>query len=313
MGKYAIDREFSICTHLRPVLCKPAFVLINPLLRAFAPRSSAAVRIRRQRVLGFGGAEIRALLFEPAGLPDSAPCLVYFHGGAFLIQAAPYHYRLAREYAAGAGCKVLFVDYRLTTKCRFPIPVEDCFSAFEWAAAHANSLGIDQRRIAVAGDSAGGNLAAAVCLMARDRQAPPPCFQMLIYPVIDRRMQSPSMRAYRDAPMWNSVLSKKMWRLYLPKGRQESAAYASPIEAESLANLPNAYIETAQFDCLRDEAVHYAAALSAAGSRVELRQTKGTVHGFDMISTSGLVQACVKQRIHALCEAFSIGKTGNQT
>lgn len=311
MARYAIDREFSICTHLRPVLCKPAFVLINPLLRALAPRSGASMRIRRLRMEGFDRAGVRALFFEPAGLPESAPCLVYFHGGAFLIQAAPYHYRLAREYAAGAGCKVLFVDYRLTTKCRFPIPAEDCFSAFEWALAHADSLGIDRSRIAVAGDSAGGNLAAAVCLMARDRKTAPPCFQMLIYPVIDRRMQSPSMRAYRNTPMWNSRLSQKMWRLYLPKGRLESASYASPIEADSLANLPDAYIETAQFDCLRDEAAGYAAALSAAGSQVELRQTKGTVHGFDMISASKLVQTCVRQRIHALCQAFSIGETGN--
>lgn len=305
MSKYAISKEFSKYEHMKYPLIRPLFAVFNPIAKKARPKSDATIKIKQQIIKGYKQKEIELLIFEPKGLKDNVPCLVYFHAGAFLIQAAPYHYALAKEYAKRAKCKVVFVDYRLTTKYSFPVPIEDCFSAYKWVVEEAATLHIDRKKIAVGGDSAGGNLAAAVTLMVRDRLNIRPCFQMLIYPVIDRRMQTESMKKYTDTPMWNSKLSKKMWAMYLPNSSIEQIAYASPIEAASLSNLPNAYIETAEFDSLHDEGINYAKALQKAGNRVDLYETKGTMHGFDIVWNSNIVRECVTRRIEALQAAFA--------
>lgn len=235
------------------------------------------------------------------------PCLIYLHGGAFVLKAASYHKKLVCEYALKTPCKVIFVDYRLAPKYVFPVGVEDCYAAFEWVCKNAEVLGIDQNKIAVGGDSAGGALAAAVSLMARDRKTLGICFQMLIYPVIDARQITESMGKYTDTPMWNSKLNKKMWKLYLRNEVHSKKEYASPMEAASLENLPDSYIEVSEFDCLRDEGINFSEALQKSGVHVELYKTAGTVHGFDIAEKSEIVNQSVEKRIVALKKAFKIG------
>lgn len=247
---------------------------------------------------------IPAFLYTPSDIGNHAPCLIYYHGGGFMLEAAPYHYDLVKEYAIQVPCKVLFVSYRLAPKYPFPIPVKDCFAALKWIIKNAASLSIDISRIAVGGDSAGGNLAASVALMARDNLSIQLCGQMLIYPVIDRCMNTESMKKYVDTPMWNSKLSKKMWNYYLPTIPSRNIQYASPIEAPSLKNLPDAYIETAEFDCLHDEAVKYAIALKEAGINVTLRHTQGTIHGFDIALNSNITKKCIDNRVKNLKNFF---------
>jgi acetyl esterase/lipase len=161
-------------------------------------------------------------------------------------------------------------------------------------------------KIAVAGDSSGATLAAAVSLMARDRMGFTPRFQMLIYPATDRRMQSSSMQRYTDTPMWNSELNRLMWMGYLPNPAIGEIAYASPAEATDLSHLPTAYVETAEFDCLRDEGIAYARALKAAGVPTALCNTKGTMHGYDIVRTARTSRIAIARRIKFMREHFTL-------
>ena len=247
--------------------------------------------------------EIEILCIAPRGIPTDA-ALVYYHGGGFFFGAAPHHYRLAKEYALRTPCCVLFVQYRLSPKHPFPQPAEDAYTALRWVVENALRLGISEDKIAVGGDSAGGALAAAAAQMARDRMGFTPCFQLLVHPVTDRRMQSKSMQLYDDTPMWNSALNRLMWMGYLPDPTRGNIAYASPAEAEDLRNLPPAYVETAQYDCLRDEGIAYAKALYAAGVPVALCNTKGTMHGFDIAENAHITRVAVARRVKYMREHF---------
>lgn len=262
------------------------------------------VAVQKKIVRSYDGADIEVLLFAPYEIQEPAPCLVYYHGGGFFFGGAGHHYKLAKRYALYIPCKLAFVRYRLAPKHPHPAPSEDCYAAFRWIFDNAQSLGIDPARIAVGGDSAGGALAAAVCQMARDRMTDLPCFQLLIYPVTDRRMQTASCQQYTDTPMWNAKLSMLMWKGYVPQENVPDLCYASPMEASSFAGLPDAYVETAEFDCLHDEGIAYAKALCNAGSRVELNETQGTMHGFDIVTKAPTSRAAVTARIRYMTQQF---------
>lgn len=243
-------------------------------------------------------------MYTPVGICEPVPCLVYFHGGGFAISASPHHFQMARTYALNANCKVLFVDYRLAPKYPFPAAPEDCYTAYTWLLEHAGEYSVDTARIAVGGDSAGGQLATVVCLMARDRGQRVPCGQMMIYPVTGRNMVTESMKQFTDTPLCNSRDIEKYFSFYIEDPVNEKSIYASPIHAESLEGLPPAYIETAEFDCLRDEGILYAERLKETGITVTLNNTLGTIHGFDIARESAIVKACVAQRVSFLLELF---------
>ncbi|MGN1418008.1 MAG: alpha/beta hydrolase, partial [Acutalibacteraceae bacterium] len=249
-----------------------------------------------------------ALFYEPKNCETDC-ALVYFHGGGFVYNAAPYHYNLVKQYCVQTPCKVLMVDYRLAPKNKYPAAVEDCYHALRWLSENADSLKINKAKIAVAGDSAGGNLAAVCALIARDSGILKLCGQMLVYPVTDSAMNTQSMKQYNDAYVWNSRLSKKMWALYLPGENIGKPQYASPMQAKSLENLPKAYVETAEFDCLHDEGAAYAKALEKAGVETVVYETKGTVHGYDMAQKSKTVKTSIQKRVAFLKDIFAADKT----
>ena len=259
-------------------------------------RSTAELTVERKTIPVGNGDTIRALWYCPKGIEENAPCLVYYHGGGFVWPASPHHYSLAKEYAQRAHCKVLFVDYRLAPKYPFPVAPEDCFAAYSWVISHADELSIDPARVAVGGDSAGGQLATVVCLMAKERSQVMPCSQMLIYPAAGN-VETESVKKYTDTPMCNSKDMEKYGKLYRPDPSIGNNVYASPIEAESLEGLPAAYIETAEFDCLRDGGILYAERLREFGVSAELYNTEGTMHGFDIVLDSQIVRDSVERRI----------------
>ncbi len=312
MAKYEIHGDFikyqNIKLNLSPVLLP----FINTMLGVIVQKRKPAVGIvtAERRIPGHRNGSVKLTIYEPK-IDKNTPCLIYLHGGAFALKAAPYHKDLACQYALQTPCKVVFVDYRLAPKYAFPIGAEDCYHALQWTYENAEELGIDRKRIAIGGDSAGAALAAAVSMMARDRKGPEICFQMLIYPVTDARQITESAKSYTDTPMWNSILNKKMWELYLKNGVDTKREYASPMEAASLEDLPAAYVEITEFDCLRDEGINYAKALETNGVPVELYETAGTVHGFDMAGDSEIVKTCVIKRIKALKKAFGLS-AGNE-
>lgn len=274
--------------------------------RMFAREKSTEELSVEQKLLAVGGKSVPALLYSPEGIKENAPCLIVYHGGGFVFPAAPYHYTLAREYALRAGCKVLFVKYRLAPKYPFPAGVEDCFAAYQYATENAAEWGIDEKRIAVSGDSAGGCLAAAVCLIAKEQGLKLPCGQMLLYPAVGANLETESMKKYVDTPMCNSRDVQKFSRLYLPKGEVDKKLYPylSPLEAKEFKDLPRAYIETAEFDCLRDGAILFAEKLKKDGVEVELNDTVGTMHAFDIETESPIVRGCVEKRIAFLKKCF---------
>lgn len=259
--------------------------------------------VKKETIKGYNGDDVDIFVMQPRNLHTDS-CLVYLHGGGFFFGAAGYHYKNAKQYALQTPCKVIFVHYRLTPKHPFPFSPEDCFAAWLWTHENADKLGICKNRIAVGGDSAGGALAAAVAQMARDRNVPAPLFQLLIYPATDRRMNYDSHRRFTDTPMWNSKLSVKMWDGYITDPDTANIAYASPMEAASFENLPPAFVETAEFDCLHDEALAYANALKQAGISVQINETKGTMHGFDIVQKSSIVKEAIAKRIQFMKAAF---------
>ena len=304
MAKYTLDPQFKVLTFFKLPLWRRPAVPLQAAMRAWPVLSDARVEVTTERIAVSGGDTIRVFVMRPRGLKKHAPCFFYIHGGGFYFPSAPYHYAFAKEYAVRAGCVVVYPDYRLAPKYPYPAAAEDCWAAYTWMTAHADALGIDPTRIAVGGDSAGGDLAAVMTLMARDRKAVQPMFQLLIYPVTDRRMQTPSAMRYRDTPVWNAALSEKMWAYYLPTLPTEHIEYASPMEAPSFAGLPEAYVEVAEFDSLRDEGLAYADALEAAGVTVTRHETRGTPHGFEFISGAPLTQDTVHYRAEILRAAF---------
>lgn len=306
MSKYNIHTDFAkyekVLLPMAPVL----FPLLNPLIAGGFEmvKPSEGVQVTKRKIQGYQGALIEITLFTPPELSKNAPCLVYLHGGAFVLKAAPYMKTLVCKYAAQTPCKVVYVDYRLAPKFAFPVGVEDCYAAFDWVHQNADELGIDKARIAIGGDSAGGALASAVNLMARDRGTATACFQMLIYPVTDARMSTDSIKKFTDTPMWNSKQTEKMWKLYLKDGLPIKREYASPMEAASLVKMPATYVEVAEFDCLRDEGIDFASALQKSDVQVELNETQGTVHGFEIAESSELVHQILRKRIETLKKAF---------
>ena len=304
MNRSGIDPGLLPLRFLRPVLWRPLLPIMNAILRILPHSFGREIRMRRHIIPVRQGGTISAAVIEPLAPERPSPCLIFYHGGAFMLETAPHHVRLAEQFALKVPCAVIMPKYRLAPRHPFPEPAEDCYAAYEWAVANAAMLNIDPSRIAVGGDSAGGNLAASVCQMARDRHAPPPCFQMLLYPVTDRRMESESMRAHSHTPMWNSRLNRLMWKTYLPEHTARPIRYASPIEAPSLWGLPAAYVETAQLDPLHDEGQAYAQALLDSGVPAQYLEVKGAFHGFDLMRRSSVAKQCMVKRIAALRQVF---------
>ena len=228
------------------------------------------------------GGPLRLRVYRPATAGEQPPCLVFFHGGGWVRGSLETHDVLCRALANRAGCVVASLEYRLAPEHPFPAAVDDAFAATRWVFDNAETLnpGIDPRRIAVGGDSAGGNLAAAVSLLARDQGGPPLVYQLLIYPVIDYAFDTPSYRDNAEGYLLTRDAMIYYWRQYL---RDESAAQdprAAPLRAADLANLPPALVVTAEYDPLRDEGRAYADRLRADGTPAEYREVPGLIHGF---------------------------------
>jgi acetyl esterase len=231
-----------------------------------------------------GAPPVTLRVYTPKSQANPLPGLVYFHGGGFVIGDVYTEEHRCLRLAAEGGCVVVSADYRLAPENRFPAGVEDCYCALLWVATHSADLGVDADRMAVGGASAGGALAAAVAQMARDRGGVNLVLQLLLYPVIDDRMETASMRAFGATPIWNSGSNAQMWDHYLGVPRDYVSNYAAPGRATDLSDLPPAYIMTAEFDPLRDEGIVYGQRLMQAGVPVELHCFTGACHGFDLIA-----------------------------
>lgn len=269
-------------------------------------RKKSDVVVRKMRIPREDGSQLPVQVLTPPNASGPLPCLVYYHGGAFALTYGSTHITMCEDYAREAGCCVIFVDYRLMPRHPFPAGLDDCYLALEWATANAATLDIDPQRIAVGGDSAGGALSASVSQMAQDRGTVNVCGQMLIYPVIDKDCKTESARNFSDTPIWTSLSNSRMWECYLKNvGNDPAPPYASPITRESLAGLPPAYVETAEFDPLHDEGIDYAKKMIEGGVEVIVNETRGTVHGYDALAQTEVVHDAMSQRFRFLQSVFS--------
>lgn len=223
---------------------------------------------------------VPARIYRPEGDGPWSVAMM-FHGGGWVIGDLVTADCQSREICSGANVLVISVDYRLAPEHRFPAAAEDCYAATVWAADHAADHGGVASRLAVVGDSAGGNLAAVVAQMARDRDGPSIAFQLLVYPVTDGvHFDRTSYRDNADGYLLTAESMHWFWDHYAPEPQQRRNPYASPLLAEDLSNLPPALVMTAEYDPLRDEGEDYARQLSSAGVATELVRYDGFIHGF---------------------------------
>jgi acetyl esterase len=235
-------------------------------------------QVRDLKIPGPAG-EIPVRIYSPQG-PSPSPALIYFHGGGWVLGDLESHDHVCRALANSASCVVISVDYRLAPENKFPAAVYDSYAATEWIANHAAELGVDRSRIAVGGDSAGGNLAAVISLIARDKGGPNVVFQLLIYPATDMRMSMPSIDENADGPLLTKAAMDWFVNHYLNHAGDRTDPLTSPLLASNLKGLPPAFIITAECDPLRDEGEAYGLRLEEAGVPVEVQRYAGMPHGF---------------------------------
>jgi acetyl esterase/lipase len=229
--------------------------------------------------------------------------VVWLHGGGWVVGDLDTEHAWAARVAAASGAAVVSVGYRLAPEHRFPAALDDAYAVLTWTAEHAAELGIDPERIAVAGHSAGANLAAALALRARDERGPSIRFQVLNEPSLDDRQETWSARHFTDTPWWNRDHVTAAWRHYL--GSAPATPYAAPARATDLSGLPPAYIATAEFDPNRDEDIAYAVRLLQAGVSVDLHQWPGTFHGSQAILSAAVSQRQITELGAALRRALA--------
>lgn len=297
MMKYNIDSELIKIAKLKAPPNIYLYPIVNMVMKLSTCASDDKVVVNKYVTPGYENGKLSTFVIEPRKHSGILPCIIFYHGGGFLLKASKAHYQIAKWYAEMTKCKVVFTDYRLLPKNKYPVAVEDCYCTYKWVLNNADMLGINRNKIIVAGDSAGGNLAAAVTLMLWDRIQISPLGAMLIYPVTDRRMITESMKKFTDTPVWDARLTAMFWKAYLGNQEPKQIQYASPIEAESLEHFPNVYMEVAEFDSLRDEGIAFAERLRSEGVFTELHEVKGACHGFETALESRIVEKCMQRRI----------------
>jgi acetyl esterase len=262
--------------HLTPQEARTMFEALAEARRKLAVEP--VDQIRDLKIPGPAG-EIPIRVYTPK-IQSPAPALIYFHGGGWVLGDLESHDHVCRALANNASCIVLSVDYRLAPEHKFPAAVHDSFAATQWIADLAGELGVDRSRIAVGGDSAGGNLAAVVSQIAIDRGGPSIAYQLLIYPSTDMRMNMPSIEENADGPLLTKASMHWFVNHYLNSDADRTDPLASPLLASNLRGLPPAFILTAECDPLRDEGEAYGQHLREAGVPVDVQRYKGLPHGF---------------------------------
>ncbi|PYC78839.1 alpha/beta hydrolase [Streptomyces tateyamensis] len=247
-------------------------------LRAAGGNPEPVARVEEFSIPGPGG-PLPLRLYRPSPHRE-LPVLLYLFGGGWTLGCLDTADAICRTLANAAGCAVAAVGYRLAPEHRFPAALLDCHAALSWLAAEAPALGLDPRRLAVGGDSAGGNLAAALTLLCRERGGPLLRHQLLVYPNTDHAADTESRRTAEDPLLFNRWSVQWYWGHYLASAADGADPLASPLRAASLAGLPPATVITAEYDPLRDEGEAYASRLAAEGVPVELRRYDGMAHGF---------------------------------
>lgn len=291
---YALDLETQMLLRLMKVARQPEMHRGGPKLarlhmdrsaKVAEPREGHALSVRDSRIPGPAG-DVRVRIYTPPSNGSPRPILVYLHGGGFVVGSLSSHDGVCRALASRTEMVVVSVDYRLAPEHPFPHGLEDAVAVTRWVIEHAASFMGDPKRVAVGGDSAGGNLATGVALTCKDDPTPP-AFQFLIYPATDASRSLPSHRQFREGFFLTEASIAWFLDAYLPNVPDREHPRASPLFADDLEGAPPGLLITAGFDPLRDEGRAYAKRLQEAGVRMELREYEGAIHGF--VSMAGVL------------------------
>ncbi len=248
---------------------------------------------------------VRIRIIRPLNGVEALPAVMHFHGGGWITGDVDTHDRLAREIAAGVHAAVVFVDYDRAPEVQYPVAIEQAYAAFKYVADNSQQLNVDATRLAVLGDGAGGNMAAAITLMAKERRGPNIDLQVLFYPVTDANFETASYKQFADGPWLTRAAMQWYWDAYLPDRSRRREITAAPLNASinHLRDLPEALVIVAENDVLRDEGEAYARKLSDAGVRVTSVRYNGTIHDFVLLNAladTPAVRAAIAEAVSAL-------------
>ncbi|WP_434650427.1 alpha/beta hydrolase [Pseudomonas sp. D1-2] len=246
-----------------------------------------------EKTIKVDGQSISLTIVRPAGIKGELPVFMFFHGGGWVLGDFPTHERLVRDLVAGSGAVAVFVNYTPSPEARYPLAINQAYAATKWVAEHGKEINVDGKRLAVAGNSVGGNMAAVVALMAKDKGTPAIRFQALLWPVTDANFETASYNQFAEGHFLSKNMMKWFWDNYTTDAGQRNEIYASPLRATTaqLKGLPPALVQTAEADVLRDEGEAYARKLDAAGVPVTAVRYNGMIHDYGLLNVVSQVPA----------------------
>ncbi|WDU60628.1 alpha/beta hydrolase [Pseudomonas poae] len=278
---------------------KPMEQLTPKEARAVLTGAQAGVKLTlpkadiSQKTIQVDGQPLGLTIVRPAGVKGTLPVFMFFHGGGWVLGDYPTHERLVRDLVVGSGAVAVFVNYTPSPEAHYPVAINQAYGATKWVAEHGKEINVDGKRLAVAGNSVGGNMAAVVSLMAKDKGTPAIKFQLLLWPVTDASFETASYNQYAEGHFLTKNMMKWFWDNYTTDANQRAEIYASPLRAttDQLKGLPPALIQTAGADVLRDEGEAYARKLDQAGVPVTAVRYNGMIHDYGLLNVVSQVPA----------------------
>ena len=256
------------------------------------------------RTIATEGQTVKLVIVRPPGAGAELPAFMFFHGGGWVLGDFATHERFVRDLVAESGATAVFVEYDRSPEARYPVAINQAYAATKWVATHGQEIGVDGRRLAVAGNSVGGNMAGVVSLMAKDRGAPNILFQLLFWPVTDARFDTPSYEQFADGHFLTRNMMRWFWNNYTDDPRERQDVYASPLQAsiERLKGVAPALIQTAEMDVLRDEGEAFGRKLDRAGVDVTVTRYNGLIHDYGLLNPISRVPGVRSALLHAAAE-----------
>lgn len=253
-----------------------------------------------EKVISQNGYKVKIHITKPKGAKANAPVFIFIHGGGWVLGDYPTHRRLVRDLVVESGAVAVFPDYTPSPEAQYPVAINEIYAAIQWVAENGKEIGVDGKNLAVAGNSVGGNMTAAITLMAKDKKGPQIKLQVLLWPVTDANFETESYNSYANGRFLTKNMMKWFWDNYLPDTNKRKEIYASPLQAslDQLKDLPPALVQTAENDVLRDEGEAYARKLNEAGVPVTLTRYNGLIHDYGLlnpIANVPAVQTAVEQ------------------
>ncbi|RYJ42823.1 alpha/beta hydrolase [Flavobacterium beibuense] len=273
----------------------------GPPLESLPPKEARQVLVNAQQSVSYDYSDIEESerkitthdgqtltihIVKPRGAKDGLPVFMFFHGGGWVLGDYPTHRRLVRDLVVSSGAVAVFPDYTPTPDAQFPVAINQGYAATKWVSEHGSEIGVDGSRLAVAGNSVGGNMSTVVSLMAKEKNGPKIAFQLLLWPLVDSDTSRPSYKKYGQGRFLTTPIMEWMWDMYIPNPEERKQKYVSPINAslEELKGLPPALIQVAENDILFDEGVAYGRKLDEAGVPVTVTVYNGMIHDYGMLN-----------------------------